>query len=106
MSRLLLGVVIVAVLAGGGGFAAGRATAADSGEADPGKEDCAAVRTVEKEAELEVDRLGLDEELDSDDFVLSVRTHAYVITQNPNCFPSQDRAEAQATLDKWKRYEG
>ncbi|MDI9832231.1 hypothetical protein [Streptomyces sp. KAU_LT] len=97
--RLFLGVVITAVLVGGG-FAAGHATALGSEN-----EDCAATRTVEKKTEREADRLGRDDLRDPDGWVLSVRTHAYVITQNPNCFSAQERAKAQATLDKFKHYE-
>ncbi|MEU8749786.1 hypothetical protein [Streptomyces chartreusis] len=100
MSGLLLSLVITAVLAGAGGFAAGRATAVES-ESD----DCTATRIVEKKAGREADRLGRDDVRDPDGWVLSVRTHAYVITQNSECFSAQERAEAQATLDKFKHYE-
>lgn len=84
MSRLFLSVVITAVLAGGGGLAAGRATAVESAN-----EDCAATLTAEKKAEHEAYRLGHEEHRfghddgsDPDEWVLSVRTHAYLITQN------------------------
>ncbi|WP_433450471.1 hypothetical protein ACQPXS_18670 [Streptomyces sp. CA-142005] len=99
--------VITAVLAGGGGLAAGRATAVESGN-----EDCAATLTAEKKAEHEAYRIGHEEHRfghddgsDPDEWVLSVRTHAYLITQNPNCFSAQERAKAQATLDEFKHYE-
>ncbi|MGN9760729.1 hypothetical protein [Streptomyces sp. SD31] len=72
---------------------------------EPENEDCAATRTVEKKAEHEADRFGHDDLSKADEWVLSIRTHAYVITQNPNCFSAQERAKTQATLDKFKHYE-
>ncbi|MFD7392812.1 hypothetical protein ACFV46_30520 [Streptomyces sp. NPDC059852] len=109
-SKLFLGVTITAILAGGGGFAAGHAAAGRSTT-----EDCAAARTVESRTERKADRLGheklsfgqqVDLRRHRDEWVASVRTHAYVITQNPTCFSAQQRARAQATLDEFKHHEG
>ncbi|MFH8487445.1 hypothetical protein [Streptomyces longisporoflavus] len=96
---MILCLVLAAVVLGVGGFLAGRA-GATSGD-DTGGEDCSKLLRVAERLRGEIQRLETAE--DQDDWLLGVRTRAYLITQNPDCFTAEARAKARATLDEYKR---
>ncbi|MEU6761676.1 hypothetical protein ABZ916_04055 [Streptomyces sp. NPDC046853] len=96
---MVLCLVLAAVVLGLGGFLTGRAAA--TSDDDKGGEDCPKLLRAAEKMRGEILRLEVAEDQNGD-WVLAVRTRAYLITQNPGCFTAESRAKAQATLDQYK----
>ncbi|MFC8126296.1 hypothetical protein [Streptomyces sp. NPDC057302] len=83
-----------------GGFLTGRAAATGDGD-DKGGEDCPKLQKVAEKLRGEVQRLETVEDED-DAWLFNLRTRAYLIKENPGCFPAEAVAKALATLDQYK----
>ncbi|MEU5365060.1 hypothetical protein ABZ354_16555 [Streptomyces sp. NPDC005925] len=94
---MILCFVLAAVVLALGGFLAGRASTT-------GGEDCAELRKLTSHKQREADALN-GPDGDRTEWLISLRTHAYLIKQNPGCFTAEDRAKAQATLDRFEYWE-
>ncbi|MGW6057631.1 hypothetical protein [Streptomyces sp. NPDC055189] len=97
---MVLCLVLASVVLGLGGFLTGR-TAATGGDETVG-EDCTKLEKLAEKMRGDILRIQTEEYSDQDDWLLTVRTRAYLIKQNPDCFTAQSRAKAQATLDEYK----
>ncbi|MEV8313689.1 hypothetical protein AB0Q95_05900 [Streptomyces sp. NPDC059900] len=96
---MVLCLVLASVVLGLGGFLAGRAGATDADTR--AAEDCSELRELARKMQAEAQARDTVAE-EQQDWLLSVRSHAYLIKQNPECFTAESRAKAQATLDRYE----
>ncbi|WP_329118990.1 hypothetical protein [Streptomyces sp. NBC_01465] len=96
---MIVSFVLAAVVLAAGGFLAGRASAPD-GDAKA-VEDCSKLQRLASDKHREAEALSSLED-QQDEWLDGIRTYGYLVKQNPDCFPAEDRAKAQATLDRYK----
>jgi len=96
---MILCLVLASAVLALGGFLTGRAAA--TGGEDKGGADCSKLKKTAEKLRGETQRLETLED-EPEEWIHSLRTGAYLIKQNPDCFTAEARAKAQATLDQYE----